>query len=108
MSDLASLLNLIDDCVIHKVKSRKARLIYFICTPGEDFDSLVVSHHRFFHLQVIERSRSNKMNSVNLAIVFGPNLIWSTSQAASLTDMAQINMFTRLLLDNHRYLFDKG
>jgi len=45
------------------------------------------------------------MTSKNLAIVFGPNLVWSKSQAASLEAMSQINSFTLILLENVRYLF---
>ena len=45
------------------------------------------------------------MTAMNLAIVFGPNILWSKSQAASLDAMAQINSFTLLLLENVSYLF---
>lgn len=55
--------------------------------------------------QVLEHSAVNKMTSKNLAIVFGPNLVWSKSQAASLEAMSQINSFTLLLLENVSYLF---
>ena len=46
------------------------------------------------------------MTAKNLAIVFGPNLVWSKSQAASLDAMAQINSFTLLMLENVSYLFE--
>lgn len=59
----------------------------------------------FISFQVLAHSAVNKMTATNLAIVFGPNLIWSKSQAASLDAMAQINSFTRLLLENVSYLF---
>lgn len=48
------------------------------------------------------------MTSMNLAIVFGPNLMWSKSQAASLDAMAQVNSFTLLLLENIRVFFETG
>jgi len=54
---------------------------------------------------VLTYSEVNKMTASNLAIVFGPNLLWSKSQAASLDAMAQINSFTRLMLENVSYLF---
>lgn len=55
--------------------------------------------------EVLSYSEVNKMTASNLAIVFGPNLLWSKSQAASLDAMAQINSFTRLMLENASYLF---
>lgn len=60
----------------------------------------------FFSWQVLEHSAVNKMTSKNLAIVFGPNLVWSKSQAASLDAMSQINSFTLLMLENVSYLFE--
>lgn len=56
--------------------------------------------------EVQEHSDVNKMTAKNLAIVFGPNLVWSKSQAASLDAMAQINSFTLLMLENVSYLFE--
>lgn len=58
--------------------------------------------------QVMSHSSVNKMTSMNLAIVFGPNLMWSKSQAASLDAMAQVNSFTLLLLENIRFFFETG
>jgi len=46
------------------------------------------------------------MTASNLAIVFGPNLVWGKSQAASLDAMAQINTFACLMLENIDYLFE--
>ena len=40
------------------------------------------------------------MSTGNLAIIFGPNLMWSKHETTSLTSMAKINTFTKLLLDN--------
>lgn len=72
-------------------------------------NSLLASNLDFIPLllswQVLEHSAVNKMTSKNLAIVFGPNLVWSKSQAASLEAMSQINSFTLLLLENVSYLF---
>lgn len=56
----------------------------------------------------MSHSSENKMTSMNLAIVFGPNLMWSKSQAASLDAMAQVNSFTLLLLENIRVFFETG
>lgn len=72
-------------------------------------NSLLASNLDFIPLllswQVLEHSAVNKMTSKNLAIVFGPNLVWFKSQAASLEAMSQINSFTLLLLENVSYLF---
>ncbi|XP_078663300.1 rho GTPase-activating protein 8-like isoform X1 [Branchiostoma floridae x Branchiostoma belcheri] len=55
--------------------------------------------------EVILYSEENKMTAQNLSIVFGPNLLWSTNQAASLTSLGPINMFTLRLLEHHQELF---
>lgn len=60
----------------------------------------------FHDLQVVDHSAMNKMNSSNLAIVFGPNLLWPKGQA-SLSSMGYLNNFARLLIDNYSQLFDR-
>jgi len=57
------------------------------------------------HLQVRALEEVNKMTSQNLAIVFGPNLIWSTDEAASLVGLGGINSFTMILINNFQLLF---
>lgn len=49
----------------------------------------------------------NKMSSTNLSIVFGPNLLWSRNDIASLNSMSEINRFTLLLMDNYNDIFVK-
>nr|XP_034334113.1 rho GTPase-activating protein 8 isoform X14 [Crassostrea gigas] len=56
--------------------------------------------------EVVDHSAMNKMNSSNLAIVFGPNLLWPKGQA-SLSSMGYLNNFARLLIDNYSQLFDR-
>ena len=51
-------------------------------------------------MQVVQNSAENRMSTGNLAIIFGPNLMWSKHETTSLTSMAKINTFTKLLLDN--------
>jgi len=58
----------------------------------------------FLHL-VIGSSHVNKMNSNNLAVVFGPNLVWSQDEQSSLFHMGHVNTFVKVLLDNHEQLF---
>ncbi|XP_078359356.1 rho GTPase-activating protein 8-like [Oculina patagonica] len=72
--------------------------------PEENF--LLIKFLMEFLNEVLEHSAVNKMTSKNLAIVFGPNLVWSKSQAASLDAMSQINSFTLLMLENVSYLFE--
>lgn len=58
-----------------------------------------------FNLQVMERSDLNKMNAQNLAVVFGPNLVWSEIVSMSLAAIGPINMFTQFLLIHHNDIF---
>ncbi|XP_064490238.1 rho GTPase-activating protein 1-like isoform X2 [Ornithodoros turicata] len=60
-----------------------------------------------FLAKVIDRSDLNKMTASNLAIVFGPNLLWSREEGASLSSITHINQFTEYLLRNHQLLFTK-
>ncbi|KAH7932826.1 hypothetical protein HPB49_003333 [Dermacentor silvarum] len=57
--------------------------------------------------QVIDRSDLNKMTASNLAIVFGPNLLWSRQEQASLSSITHINQFTEYILRNQHLLFSK-
>ena len=47
------------------------------------------------------------MNALNLAIVFGPNLIWSTDTAASLVGLGEINSFVHFMIRNKDAIFTK-
>ncbi|XP_076311399.1 rho GTPase-activating protein 1-like isoform X2 [Tachypleus tridentatus] len=60
-----------------------------------------------FLVKVINCSDLNKMTASNLAIVFGPNLVWSQSRQASLSSITHINHFTEFLLKNHNLMFTK-
>ena len=60
-----------------------------------------------FLCQIIERKDLNKMTSSNLAIVFGPNLVWSIDKCASLASISAINYFTEFLLVNYKAIFVK-
>lgn len=60
-----------------------------------------------FLCQIIDRKDLNKMTSSNLAIVFGPNLLWSQDKCASLASISAINYFTEFLLDNYKAIFVK-
>ncbi|XP_067643528.1 rho GTPase-activating protein 68F [Eurosta solidaginis] len=60
-----------------------------------------------FLVRVMECEDLNKMTSSNLAIVFGPNFLWS-NRNTSLEDIRPINAFIDFVLQNHKgiYLID--
>lgn len=47
----------------------------------------------------------NKMNSYNLACVFGLNLIWPSQGVASLSALVPLNLFTELLIEYYDKVF---
>ena len=55
--------------------------------------------------QVRAHEEVNKMNALNLAIVFGPNLLWSPDQAASLIGLGEINSFVNIMIQNKDAIF---
>ena len=57
-------------------------------------------------LQVSANSEVNKMTNSNLAVVFGPNLLWGRDNAMSLSAIGPINNFTRTLLDQQHLVFE--
>ncbi|KAH8316794.1 hypothetical protein KR074_008180, partial [Drosophila pseudoananassae] len=61
-----------------------------------------------FLVRVMDCEDLNKMTSSNLAIVFGPNFLWSRSTSTSLEEIAPINAFVDFVLQNHKdiYLID--
>ena len=56
--------------------------------------------------QVAANSEINKMTNSNLAVVFGPNLLWGRDNAMSLSAIGPINNFTRALLDQQHLVFE--
>lgn len=57
-------------------------------------------------VQVSAHSDINKMTNTNLAVVFGPNLLWAKDAAITLKAINPINTFTKFLLDNQKELFE--
>jgi len=57
-------------------------------------------------IEVAERSALNRMTADNLAIIFGPNLMWSKSRA-SLSSLGYVNSCTQLLITRYDDLFIK-
>ncbi|KAB5526059.1 hypothetical protein PHYPO_G00147330 [Pangasianodon hypophthalmus] len=60
-----------------------------------------------FLAQVSAESEVNKMTNTNLAVVFGPNLLWAQDAAMTLSSIGPINNFTRVLLDLHQDVFSQ-
>uniref|UniRef100_A0A8C7QD43 Rho GTPase activating protein 1 n=1 Tax=Oncorhynchus mykiss TaxID=8022 RepID=A0A8C7QD43_ONCMY len=71
--------------------------------PEENYASLKFLIE--FLVQVSAQSEINKMNNANLAVVFGPNLLWGQDAAMTLSAIGPINNFTRTLLDQHHKVF---
>lgn len=57
-----------------------------------------------FLVKVMECEDLNKMTSSNLAIVFGPNLLWSNI-TMSLEEVSPINAFIDFVLQNHKDIY---
>ncbi|XP_013366994.1 PREDICTED: rho GTPase-activating protein 8 isoform X1 [Chinchilla lanigera] len=58
----------------------------------------------FLHA-VSQESILNKMNSSNLACVFGLNLIWPSQGTSSLSALLPLNLFTELLIEYYETIF---
>ncbi|KAL2088769.1 hypothetical protein ACEWY4_015668 [Coilia grayii] len=71
--------------------------------PQENYASL--KYLILFLAEVSAHSEVNKMNNANLAVVFGPNLLWGQDAAMTLSAIGPINNFTRSLLDHHQEVF---
>lgn len=55
-----------------------------------------------FLVTVTEHEEKNRMSTNNIAIVFGPNLLWSEDAVASFGDTGKINTITRFMLEEKR------
>lgn len=58
-----------------------------------------------FLVKVEECKDLNKMTSSNLAIVFGPNLVWAKHNQMSMQEVGPINAFIDFVLQNHRDIY---
>ncbi|KAM4722042.1 rho GTPase-activating protein 1 [Rhinophrynus dorsalis] len=72
--------------------------------PKENYELLLFLTG--FLVQVSAHSTENKMTNTNLAVVFGPNLLWAKDAAMTLKAINPINTFTKFLLDNQKELFE--
>ncbi|XP_007892850.1 rho GTPase-activating protein 8 [Callorhinchus milii] len=67
---------------------------------------IVVKYLICFLNIVSQESIFNKMTPSNLACVFGVNLIWPSKGPATLNALPPINMFTELLIEYYRQIFN--
>ncbi|KFM71917.1 Rho GTPase-activating protein 68F, partial [Stegodyphus mimosarum] len=88
---------------IEKLPVAKSLILHRL--PEDNYEIL---HYLFeFLVKVVDRSDLNKMTASNLAIVFGPNLLWARNKQASLFSITKINHFTEFLLKYHDLIFAK-
>ncbi|KAM5247685.1 rho GTPase-activating protein 1 [Ctenodactylus gundi] len=71
--------------------------------PEENYQ--VLQFLTAFLVQVSANCDQNKMTNTNLAVVFGPNLLWAKDAAITLKAINPINTFTKFLLDHQGALF---
>lgn len=57
---------------------------------------------------MLAHEEENKMSANNLSIVFGPNLLWSKNEVATLNSMSEINRFTSIIFTNPVHVCDKS
>lgn len=88
-----------------RIKLELAKVLILQKLPDDNYKLLSFIFR--FLIKVIDRKDLNKMTSSNLAIVFGPNLLWSKDNCASLSSISAINYFTQFLLDNYKSIFIK-
>ncbi|GAB6018723.1 hypothetical protein CHUAL_000399 [Chamberlinius hualienensis] len=82
-----------------------ARIMILHRLPDDNYELL--KYIVDFLAALMDRSDLNKMTASNLAIVFGPNLVWSLNQQASLLSMGPINHFADYILGHHEQIFIK-
>lgn len=86
-------------------KLELARVLILHRLPEDNYE--VLKCIMDFLAKVMDRSDLNKMTASNLAIVFGPNLVWSQNMQATLSSMGPINHFTDYMMSHHEQIFTK-
>lgn len=74
--------------------------------PEENY--AVLQYLTQFLVQISSNSEKNKMTNANLAVVFGPNLLWAREAAITLSAINPINYFTKALLDHQSTVFQRS
>ncbi|XP_004084651.1 rho GTPase-activating protein 1 [Oryzias latipes] len=96
-NDIVNFGSLSSDCRVEVMKTMLESL------PEENYASL--RYLITFLAQVSNNSEVNKMTTSNLAVVFGPNLLWGRDNAMTLSAIGPINNFTMTLLDQQHLVF---
>ncbi|CAH8594029.1 unnamed protein product [Schistosoma turkestanicum] len=87
-----------------KAKVKLAKELILMKLPDDNYE--ILNFLIRFLTEVTTYSQQNKMNAANLAVVFGPSLVWSRNQA-SLTAIGVINAFTQILITHYESIFIK-
>ena len=101
-----SRLSYCQDLVIKKLPDQNYGIIKYLVlflSLVRFSSSLDISYRSSF--QVVDSADMNKMTAANLAVVFGPNLIWSKDKMTSLSSIGPINTFTEFLFSNMHKIF---
>uniref|UniRef100_A0A3P9JIY8 Rho GTPase activating protein 1 n=1 Tax=Oryzias latipes TaxID=8090 RepID=A0A3P9JIY8_ORYLA len=96
-NDIVNFGSVSSDCRVEVMKTMLESL------PEENYASL--RYLITFLAQVSNNSEVNKMTTSNLAVVFGPNLLWGRDNAMTLSAIGPINNFTMTLLDQQHLVF---
>jgi Rho GTPase-activating protein 1 len=97
------------DSIIHFTDlPRESRLSYcqdLMIKKLPDQNYAVLKYLVEFISLVVDRSDLNKMTASNLAVVFGPNLVWPRDKTISLTCISHINTFIEYLFNTMHQVF---
>ncbi|RVE75007.1 hypothetical protein OJAV_G00012580 [Oryzias javanicus] len=96
-NDIVNFASVSSDCQLEVIKTMLESL------PEENYASL--RYLITFLAQVSINSEVNKMTNSNLAVVFGPNLLWGRDNAMTLSAIGPINNFTMVLLEQQHLIF---
>ncbi|XP_003388212.1 PREDICTED: rho GTPase-activating protein 1-like isoform X2 [Amphimedon queenslandica] len=91
-SKIASLRGLTEEQKVDKCKELLLSL--------PDLNYKIMKYLLEFIAKVLAHEEQNKMSANNLSIVFGPNLLWSKNEVATLNSMSEINRFTSIIFTN--------
>ena len=64
---------------------------------------LLLWHVFSFLCEVSAESEVNKMTNSNVAVVFGPNMLWSSQPGGGFADIGKVNQFTRFMLEERHF-----
>ena len=63
----------------------------------------LLGHVFGFLCEVAAQSDVNKMTPSNIAVVFGPNMLWSEDPTAGFADIGKVNGFTRFMVQDRNF-----